>query len=342
MLDERSKRILQAVVQCYINEPGPVGSRAIKKKFSFDVSPATIRNIMSDLEEMGFLMQPHTSAGRVPTDTGYRFYVNALSSERAPSEDSLPDELARTFAAFRRDINTFLDNASRMLSQYTHYIGITMTPSEHATTLYRIDLLPYRKNKLAAVLVTDEGVIQHRIVTLEQELSPRDLADIADYINANFAGMPLDEIRGNIVREMMREKSLCARLIDDAVRLCNDIFVASTGNVYISGLAEALSLPDFADLERIRELLKTLEDRHNIVNLLDRIADSEGTQVFIGSENPLEELRPFSLVASTYKEGNRPIGAVGIIGPTRMNYRNAISIVDRTARYITDVLTSLR
>lgn len=342
MLDERSKRILQAVVQCYINEPGPVGSRAIKRKFSFDVSPATIRNIMSDLEEMGFLMQPHTSAGRVPTDTGYRFYVDALADDRPPLDNELPDELTRTFDALRRDINTFLDNASRMLSQYTHYIGITMSPNERSATLYRIDLLPYRKNKLASVLVTDEGIIQNRIVTLEQELSPRDLADIADYINANFAGMPLDAIRENIVREMTREKFLCVRLIDDAIRLCNDIFVASPGNVYISGLAEVLRLPDFSDLERIRELLITLEDKHTIVSLLDRIAKSEGTQIFIGAENPLEELRPFSLVAATYKEGNRPIGAVGIIGPTRMNYRYAISIVDRTARYITDVLSSFR
>jgi heat-inducible transcriptional repressor len=339
MLDDRSKKVLYAVIQCYINTPGPVGSRVVSKKYPFGFSPATIRNIMSDLEEMGYLRQPHTSAGRVPTDSGYRFYVDSLSTERQQINNALTAELTKKFELIKKDINSFLDDASKMLSELSHYIGITMSPNTSMTTLSKIELLKYRDNQLAVILFTDEGIIKNKIVPVDPEISQKELNLIAEYINSRFKGQSLDEIKRLILKEMTRERVLCDSLISEAIRICRTAFSSAPGNIYISGLSEVLRLPEFCDINRIRELLQTLEAKHIIVNLLDNIADSEGTQVIIGAENLLDEMKQFSLVAATYKEGNRPIGTVAIIGPKRMNYQEAISIVDSTAQFITKLLS---
>jgi heat-inducible transcriptional repressor len=339
MLDERSRKILYAVIQCYINTPGPVGSRVVTKKYQFGLSPATIRNIMSDLEEMGYLSQPHTSAGRVPTDSGYRFYVDSLSAEKQQANTVLTSELNKKLEFLRKDINSFLDDASKMLSELSHYIGITMSPNTSMTTLNKIELLKYRDNRLAVILFTDEGIIRNKIVPVDPETSQRDLNRIAEYINSRFRGLSLDEIKKLILKEMTKEKVLCDTLISEAIRICRNAFSSAPGNIYISGLSEVLSLPEFCDIHKIRALLQTLEDKHIIINLLDTIADTEGAQVLIGAENILDEMKQFSLVAATYKEGNRPLGTVAIIGPKRMNYLEAISIVESTASFITKLLS---
>src|SRR5574340_379924 len=219
MLDERSKKILQAVIQCYINTPGPVGSRVVSKKFHFGFSPATIRNIMSALEEMGYLSQPHTSAGRVPTDSGYRFYVDSLYTETQQINAALTAELNKKFELLKKDINSFLDDASRMLSELSHYIGITMSPSTSMTTLSKIELLKYRDNQLAVILFTDEGIVKNKIVSVDPEVSQKELNIIAEYINSRFKGKSLDEIKRLILKEMTRERVLCDNLISEAIRI---------------------------------------------------------------------------------------------------------------------------
>lgn len=339
MLDDRSRQVLFAVIQCYINSPGPVGSRVVTKKYSFGLSPATIRNIMSDLEDMGYLQQPHTSAGRVPTDTGYRYYVDSIRAEQQQNSAELVPDLNRKLDMLRKDINSILDEASKMLSSLSHYLGITLSPNTSTTTLHKIELMKFRGNQLSIILFTGEGIVRNKVMSIDEEISQDDLSRMADYINSHFAGLPLEDIRKHVIREMSKEKILCDRLISEAMKICSHIFSSSPGTIYISGISEMLSLPDFCDIDRIRELLKTIEDKQIIVNLLDRISDSEGTQIIIGSENQLDEMKKFSLVAATYREGSRPIGAVGIIGPTRMNYVQAISIVDLTANFITDVLS---
>jgi heat-inducible transcriptional repressor len=339
MLDERSKKVLFAVIQCYVNTPGPVGSRVVTKKYSFGLSPATIRNIMSDLEEMGYLQQPHTSAGRVPTDIGYRYYVDSINNEERPCDNDFAAELGRKLELLKKDINAFLDQAANMLSSLSHYVGITMSPNSSATTLNRIELIKYRDSRVAVVIFTDEGLIRNTVIPMDTDLSQRDLNRITSYINSQFSGHTVEEIRKVVVKELALERVLCDDLISEAMRICHVVFSSAPANIYVSGLSEVLALPDFCDIGRIKELLKAIEDKHIIVRLLDRIADAEGPQVFIGSENPLEEMKRFSLVAATYKEGNRPIGAVGIIGPTRMDYLQAISIVDLTAKYITRMLS---
>ncbi len=340
MLDERSRQVLFAVIQCYVNTPGPVGSRVVTKKYSFGLSPATIRNIMSDLEEMGYLRQPHTSAGRVPTDIGYRYYVDSLNAEERYVNGVFTAELSRKLELLRKDINAFLDEAARMLSALSHYVGITVSPNSSTTTLNRIELIKYRDGRVAVVIFTDEGLIRNTVIQMDTDLSQRDLNRITSYINEQFSGRTLEEVRKVVAKELVKEKVLCDGLISEAMRICDAVFSSAPGNIYISGLSEVLALPDFCNVDRIKELLKTIEDKHIVVKLLDKIADAEGPQVFIGSENPLDEMKSFSLVAATYREGKRPMGAVGIIGPTRMDYLQAISIVDLTAKYISEVLSS--
>jgi heat-inducible transcriptional repressor len=339
MLDDRSRQILHAVIQLYISSAGPVGSRAVTKKFPIGLSSATIRNIMSDLEEMGFLHQPHTSAGRVPTDIGYRYYVNSLASESSDVDAEFASEVEKKLDLLQKDVHSFLDNASRMLSEISHCIGISMSPGASRTTFSRIELVPFKKNQIAVILFTDEAIIRNKIITVDREFSRNDLNRLSDYINARFAGYSLDDVRKTIAEEISRERVLCDSLITEATRLCRDIFPMSDSDIFISGLSEVLSLPDFCDISRIRGLLRTLEDKHIILKLLEDISDIQGTQVFIGSENLLHEMKQFSLVAATYSEGSRPIGAIGIIGPTRMNYSQAITLVDTTARFITEILS---
>lgn len=338
MLGERNRRVLFAVIQCYINAPGPVGSRVVTKKFSFGLSPATIRNIMSDLEEMGYLRQPHTSAGRIPTDSGYRLYVDTLITGKDYVNDELLLELYKRLETLNKDINYFHDRASKVLSSLSNYIGIIMSPKTGMTTLNKIELLKYRKNQVAVILFTDEAMIRNKVVSIGPEISQKDLNRISGYINSEFAGFTLEEIRRIVLNEMSEERSICDSLISEALKICRNVFSSAEGDIYVSGLSEMLDLPDFCDIDRIRLLLKTIEDKHLIVELLDKISASDGTQVFIGSENPIDEMKNFSMVISTYNEGSKPVGAIGLIGPRRMNYLKAISIVDMTANYISNIL----
>lgn len=341
-LDERNKKVLCAVIQCYINSPGPVGSRVVTKKYAFGLSPATIRNIMADLEEMGYLQQPHTSAGRVPTDSGYRFYVDTLASESDIISKEPLLEFYRKLENLKQDMNSLHNETSKMLSSLSHYVGIAIPPNTDMTSLVKIDLLKYKENQVAVFLLTEEGVIRNKVVSINPELSQRELNRLADYINTEFAGRTLEDIRETITRDISHEKIICDRLIEQAIKICDNIFSASPGNIYVSGLSEMLELPDFYDITRIKELLRTIEDKQLVIKLLDKIADYNGTQVFIGSENPLDEMKNFSFVVSTYKEGNKPLGAIGIIGPTRMDYYKTISIVDMTAKFINNIFSADR
>ncbi|MBI5188220.1 MAG: heat-inducible transcription repressor HrcA [Nitrospirae bacterium] len=338
MLDERSKQVLCAVVQSYINTPDPVGSRVVTKRYSFGLSPATIRNIMADLEEMGFLKQPHTSAGRIPTDMGYRFYVDSIVAERNHSNKEFMREIYRRLEILRNDINMLLNETTRTLSLLSHYLGVAMSPKPNMTTLKRIELLKYRADQIVAILFTDEGLIKNKIISLGSEITQRDLNRIAGYLDSKFSGYTPAEIRSRVIKEMAKEKDMCDSLISKAMKICKETFCFPQGEVFVSGLSEVLELPDFSDLEKIRELSRAIEDKHTIVKLLDKISELDGIQIVIGSENSMDEMKKFSVVVSTCKEANRPIGVIGIIGPTRMDYSRAIYIVDNTAKFITKML----
>ncbi|PIQ94661.1 MAG: heat-inducible transcription repressor HrcA [Nitrospirae bacterium CG_4_10_14_0_8_um_filter_41_23] len=340
MMEERSKKVLCAVVQSYINFPDPVGSMLVTKRYSFGLSPATIRNIMADLEDMGFLAQPHTSAGRVPTDRGYRFYVDLLVAEKDYYTNmEILQEIYKRLEALRNNIDVFLGETTRTLSKLSHYLGVAMSPRLDMTTLKRIELLKYRADKIAAILFTDEGLIKNKVVSLDSEISQKDLNRITGYLNSEFSGHTFDEIRFKVIKEMSKEKIRCDTLISRAMKICREALSFSHNDLFVSGLSEVFDLPDFADLKKIRELSRAIEDKHTIIELLDSLSEFDGLQIIIGSENSMDEMKKLSVVVSTCKEGYRPIGVVGIIGPTRMNYEKAIYIVDNTAKFITKMLS---
>jgi len=342
ILSERSKKILYAVVQSYINYPDPVGSRIVTKRYSLGLSPATIRNIMADLEEMGYLIQPHTSAGRVPTDLGYRFYVDSLVNEgdlNSNIEIEILQGLYRRLEILKNNIELLLSETTKSLSLLSHYLGVAMSPTPDMTTLRKINLLKYNADKVAVVLFTDEGNIKNKIIAVDSEISQKDLNRIATYLNSEFSGYTFDEIRIKLVKEMAKEKTRCDYLISKAMRICREALCFPLNELFVSGLSEVLDLPDFSDLKTIRELSKAVEDKHNIIKLLDKMSETEGVQILIGSENEQDQMRRLSLVASPCREGGRPVGVVGIIGPTRMNYSKAIYIVENTAKFISRMIT---
>jgi heat-inducible transcriptional repressor len=339
MLDERSKKILCAVVQDYINSPDPVGSRTVARKYSLGISPATIRNIMADLEEMGFLKQPHTSAGRIPTDMGYRFYVDYLISESGYTDRELIQALYNRLEDLKHNIDMIFSETTKTISILSQYLGVAMSPKPDIFTLKKVKLFQYSDDAVVVTLFTDEGLIRNKLVSVDLELSQKDLNRITGYINSEFAGYTISEIRRKILNEISREKTMLDKLITKAIKICEEAFFSLQSELFISGLSGVLELPDFADLQKIKELSKAIEDKHMIIKLLDKLSDFDGVQIIIGSENSIEEMKDFSVIVSACKDENRTVGTIGIVGPTRMNYPKAISIVDTAARFITKLLT---
>jgi len=339
MLDERSKQVLYAIVQSYINNPEPVGSRFVTKAYSFGLSPATIRNIMADLADLGFLNQPHTSAGRIPTDKGYRFYVDSIADPNSSrKQDAVLEDVVRQFAnklgKMRTDINTMFSEVTSTLSATSNYVGIAIPPRPEQSTFRKIDLIKFKGDNVAAILLTEEGVIKNKMFATDPGLTQEDLNRIADYLNAEYSGYTLDEIEHVLVKRIKQEKLLWDKLISRAIRICEQAMSFGEDDIFVSGIYDVMDLPDFSDLSRLREISKAIRDRHLILRLLTELSDAEGVQVIIGDENPVAEMKKFSIVASPYKEGNRPMGVIALIGPTRMDYLKAMYMVDKFAKCI--------
>ncbi|MGD0283164.1 MAG: heat-inducible transcriptional repressor HrcA [Dissulfurispiraceae bacterium] len=345
MLDKRSRQVLHAVVQSYINNPEPVGSRYVTKKYDIGCSPATIRNIMADLEDFGFLSQPHTSAGRVPTDKGYRFFVDSLHlPEESRVQNDISKEFTRQFTgrleAIKGDISVLFSEVTSTLSTLSNYVGVALPPKPEKTTFNRLELIKYKRNITIAILLTDEGVFRNKMLNIPEDITQDDLNRIADYINAEYAGYTLDDIKKTLVKRMKYEKVLWDRLVSRAIEICEQALHFAEDDVFISGLYNVMDLPDFSDIAYIKEMSRAIKDKHMLLKLLEEFSDTEGVKVVIGDENPIEDLKGLSVVTTTYKEGERPIGVIALIGPRRMNYAKAISMVDMVARCVSKTFES--
>lgn len=338
MLDSRLHRVLWAVVDSYIANPDPVGSRFVSKKYAFNLSPATIRNIMADLEDMGFLHQPHTSAGRIPTDKAYRLYVDTLFADNI-DDTRYADDLIKQLENIKNDINELLEESTRTLSRLSHYLGVALPPKPDRSILRRISLFRYKERQIAVSLLTSEGTVKNKIVHINSDLTQRDFNRIMEYLNDEFLGYTIDEIRSVLLKELYREKAICDTIISRAINILQEATYFGYSTVFISGLSEVLGLPDFSDIDRVKEISRAIEDKHLMIKLLDTLFEGDGIRVVIGAENPADDMKKLSMVVSTYKEGDRPIGSIGVIGPSRMNYVKAITIVGTTARYLTRILS---
>ncbi|MBI3609463.1 MAG: heat-inducible transcription repressor HrcA [Nitrospirae bacterium] len=328
------------MVLSYIEKASPVGSQTVTKTFSLGLSPATIRNIMADLEDMGYLSQPHTSAGRIPTSKGYRLYVNDLMEEDRSSlfSEALLEE--KYLGMKREDPHALLQETTRMLSLLSHYAGIVLAPKPSKARLDRLEFILLRKGHVLVVQVSKDGLVQHRMIDADPELTPQDLARISAVLNEKFSGLNIEEIQARLLHEMRAEKEEYDRLLWKAFELGRQALGPPPAEeLYIVGTSNILSLPEFTEnLEKMKALFKTVEEKAVILKLLNRCLETEGVQILIGSENKLPGVADFSLVISSYRSGDRILGTLGVIGPTRMEYARVIPLVDHTAKLLSRLL----
>ncbi len=339
VLDERSRKILWAVTKSYIASNGPVGSRTVTRKYSFALSPATIRNTMADLEELGYITQPYTSAGRIPTERGYRLYVNSILKKHTLAKNKrkrLLKQLSDNLPSIEKDVYKLIKEVvSKTLSALSHYLGVATPPKEEDIILKRIEFLKHDREKVFGILISEEGIIKNKIIYLEELFTQKQLNKIARYLNNELTGLTLGEIRTKIISQISREKTICNELIINALMLCKKLIEWETENMFHVGeISGTANLPDFANMKQIKELFRAIEDKHLMVK-----PGSEGVQVLIGSENTISEMKELSMVGSTYNDGNRTLGTIGVIGPTRMDYEIVIPIVDLTAKTLTQILS---
>jgi heat-inducible transcriptional repressor len=333
-LSRRARKILQAVVSEYLHSGDAVGSRTVTRRHDIGLSPATVRNVMSDLEELGLLEQRHTSAGRVPTESGLRFFIQSLLKVRGLSPREKDEIRARLTAPSHDDV---VQQASRLLSEITQHAAVIVAPDPGMARFGHVEFVPMRDGKLLAVLVTVDGRIENRVIASPAPIDDARLERIHNYLNGMLSGLSLDEVRRRVERELGDEKHRYDELVATALRLGQQVFPAvepRSADVVISGQANLVdpeTVGDRVRLDRMRELLRVLEDRSLLVQLLDRTKSADGIQVFLGAETAHAALSESSVVAVPYGPDERPIGAIAVIGPMRMNYGKVMSVVDFTA-----------
>ncbi len=340
-LDRREREILKSVIEEHILTGDPVGSRTLARAKGLDLSPATIRNVMSDLEERGLLEQPHPSAGRVPTDIAYRFFVNRLMRppRMVPSQAMAIDEaLVRT----RGEISELLAEASRQLSRFSRNVGVVLAPELRRILVEQIEFVHLDAQRVVAIVVDRSGVVHNRILDVAEPLEQEELDRIGRYLSEQFGGFTLPRMREAVLQRMSEETAACDRILARSLELGRRAVEvdSSAGDVFIEGTSNLLGSPDFANVQRMRALFRTLEEKSRLVDLLSRIIEGEGVQVVIGRENPVSDLADCSVVASTYHSGDRVMGTVGIVGPTRMEYARTIALVEHLAKVLSRLLSS--
>jgi heat-inducible transcriptional repressor len=337
-LPERDRRILGVLVQAYIEQGEPVSSLWLASR-GFGVSSATLRNVMARLEEQGYVRQPHTSAGRVPTDRGYRFYVDLLLEQRRPRRKT-----SRLEARLRRDnststIDSLLPQVSHELSQASRSVGFAVRPANEAAVFDRVDFVPLSSERVLVIIVARGGHVIQKVITIGESLRADDLREAANYLNAEFSGMPLNRAREAVLERINEERLLYDALLARAMRLATSTFsdLPEEQAIYVEGAASLVEAHQGLTLETLHALVQMIEEKQKLVRLLNEYIDGPGLTIIIGAEHQEPNLRPFSLIASTFDEGNG-IGTVGIIGPTRMHYSRAIAMVDDAAEALSRVL----
>lgn len=335
-LEERDKRVLQAVIDSYISTGSPIGSAILVRKYDFGLSSATIRNIMAELEELGYLTHPHTSAGRVPTDKGYRYYIDSLLSFEQDIAE-LNDHLRAAPPLHAENLQILMEEASRFLGTLSNYTGVVVAPSEPEGRYRHIEFIRLRGRQVLIIFVTSSGTVQNKLIEVDERISQQDLNTFSSYIDQELERWTLTEIRKRLLNQMLEEKQTFARLLDDTYRASREVQEQEEGKVYIGGTSRMLESPEFSDIEKMRTLFKAFEDKYTLLKLLEKSSTAEGIKVFIGSENPYFAMQGCSLVVSGYKAGH-VVGTLGVIGPVRMQYKQVIRVVDYTSKLLSRIL----
>lgn len=334
-MGDRKRLILQAIIEDYINTAEPVGSRTISKKYLTGTSPATIRNEMADLEEMGFIEQPHTSAGRIPSDKGYRLYVDKIMRQNTVN-DAQREMIKKEFLDTLGEIDRLVKHASKMLSQMTQYTSIVMAPQLRRTGIKQVQLIRIDSATILAVIITDAGIVKNSVLRLTQDVKPDALARITNMLNDKLAGLGMEDLENFDIDYMLNNSLGHGEIIEQVLpELIQTLFYSDTAEVYHDGVSNILNLPEYSDINKARNFLNTMEEKDLLFKVLNDVKGD--VNVSIGSENKLEQFKDCSLITATYRINGKTIGSVGIIGPTRMDYSKAISIVE----YMTDNLSEM-
>ncbi|MFB0527947.1 MAG: heat-inducible transcriptional repressor HrcA [bacterium] len=338
---ERKKKILQVVISHYVKTARPVASGMIVRDYDFPFSSATIRNVLAELEEEEYLTHPHTSAGRIPTDKGYRFYVDCLMEAQKLSEEE-ERRIEREYRAKRRELDEVMRQTSKMLSLISHHAGFILSPALDRSFLKRIELVPLGGKRILAVLVTRAGLIRHKTIQLNYDLKRSQVYRISELLNEKLSGLPLSQMKEEMNRIIEQESNKYLGLLQAAKALIGQAFTSEESEIYLEGSANILDsvTEDLYGYAGVGSIFRAIEEKRIILDIVRRLVNSEGVKVLIGRENLYPELKDFSVVSSTYKSGNRVMGALGIIGPKRMEYPKMVALVDFVAKVVNNILNS--
>jgi heat-inducible transcriptional repressor len=336
-LDPRARQLLRTLIARHIRDGEPVGSQTLARHAGLDVSPATIRNILADLEEIGLLSAPHSSSGRVPTPQGYRVFVDSLLQVR-PLPDSEVARLKNELPA-GSGTQSLLGSASELVSAMTHFVGVVSVPRREQFAFRHIDFVPLDGKRVMAILVFADNDVQNRIVEPRRVFDPGELERVANYLNVNFAGRPLSEIRSTLLHEMRVAQNEMESLLSHTVELAEQVLapdVIDRGNddMVVAGQTRLIGVQDLSDLDRLRDLFEAFARKREILQLLERTVRAPGVRIFIGEETGLAPLEGVSLVTAPYAAGGRVLGVLGVIGPTRMAYDRVIPVVQAAAEVL--------
>ncbi|PIQ99206.1 MAG: heat-inducible transcription repressor HrcA [Nitrospinae bacterium CG11_big_fil_rev_8_21_14_0_20_45_15] len=342
-LDDRSKAILLEIVQDYIQFGEPVGSRTVSKNIRETLSPASIRNVMADLSDQGYIRQPHKSAGRTPTDKGYRFFVNHLM-EKENHLMMTPSKPSKTFNRSVQSLQDTLENACADLSHSSNQTGLVMFPSFSNALFKHIEFIKVGPREALAVFYSELGILQNKIIPIEQKMTQEELTSISAYINKEFAGQSIKNIRKEALRRIRSEKEHYDRLKKKALEFSTQILEdPDKAELLIEGAFHFLDSPEFGtNVERMKSLLRTVEEKTKLITLLDHCLEQDGAMIFIGGEDFDEEMEDCSLIAENYGCNGENLGTVAIFGPRRMDYSKMISLVKQTAQAVSKNLSTLK
>ena len=331
MLDDRAKLLLKALVERYISDGQPVGSRTLSKASGLDLSPATIRNVMADLEELGLIASPHTSAGRIPTTRGYRLFVDTMLTVQRDDLQTpalTPDQPQRVIAS-----------AAQLLSNLSQFVGVVMTP-RRASVFRHIEFMRLSERRLLVIIVSPEGDVQNRILFTDTDYTHSQLVEASNYLNTHFAGMAIEQVRGRVQQDLIKLQGEIAALMQAAVQVSTEALAEDQNEVVISGERNLLSVSDFSgDMGHLRRAFDLFEQKTQLMRLLDVSSQAEGVRIYIGGESQIVPMQELSVVSAPYEVDGQVVGTLGVIGPTRMPYDRMIQIVNITSRLVSNALS---
>ncbi len=338
-INERAGKVLNHIIQNYVSTGQPVGSTTLARAPDLQVSSATVRNVMSDLEELGLIHSPYTSAGRIPTSAGYRTYINQLLHAQ-PLHCDQSSEIERALQQYD-DPKKLLTNASQMLSRLTSFAGVVSMPDSEFSHFKQIEFLKLKKERVLAILVTEDGMVENKVLNLDQEYSDSELVRASNYFNDAYAGRSMFEVRQDLLKKMEQDSTEMRGAMQTAVEMAQSLLneQEEDDEVVVSGRSNLFGLPDFSETEQLKGVLDTFHTKRVLLDLVSKSLSGEGISIYIGEESGYQALEACSVIAMPYEKEGQRVGVLGVIGPTRMAYDQVVAVVDVTSRLLSSALS---